>query len=168
MQTKYCSHQFPLCVHHSPSTRMCTCASFCLFFFFTMSSICGTLYISAHSHAPYSTHMCPAHQWPPEGTNICVLLGREGHSPIPASTQMQHIGSNHPSPALHQLWDHSRAVPYRGCPLPFPPALLPCHSPAHVPPPKAHFIPQLHEGLLQKRVKKRARAREKKKGTKAI
>jgi len=97
-----------------------------------------------------------------------VLLGREGHSPIPASAQMQHTGSIHPSPVLHQLWDHTGAVPCVACLLPFPPALLPCRSPALVPPPKAHFIPQLHEGPLQKRVKKRARAREKKKGTKAI
>lgn len=55
----------------------------------------------------------------------------------------------------------------QGCPFPL---LDPCPAWAQLRMPSrmAHFIFQLHEGPLQKRVKKRERAREKKKGTKAI
>lgn len=164
MQIKYRTHQFPLCVHHSPSTHMCTCASFCLFCFYTMSSICSTLYISAHSHAPYSTHMCPATR----GHKHMCAAGEGGAQPhrclrTDAAHWLQPSLSCF-TPPLGSQQDCS----LRWVPMPFPPALLPCHSPAHVPPPKAHFIPQLRKGPLQKRVKKRARAREKKKGTKAI
>lgn len=127
-----------------------------------------------------------------QAENTCTLLGREGTawSLSLLSHGCSAVGSNNPAPDLHRRGG-------AGCPLArlaprtaggtfmaagarprrwTPSAraalssswILALPAQLRMPSRMAHFIFQLHEGPLQKRVKKRERVREKKKGTKAI